>query len=426
MEEIKNSFITNVNILASISPTLENIGKNIVELKNISENNDTYNKIIILEDGILAIKNNISNLINITNSLNVINQVQSKLTDIEYMSKSMKEFNYKFDSASNLVSTFRTELDKFFMESPEIKKMYDEIILKNNSINKNVLIASSSATTVQSAVATVIAAQKVIEEKYEVYKNAITFKSSIEAIALNIEEIKDAISITNKNKSDTNANVQQTTEDKATIKIYKDETLANRNATLTYRDSTFKAISQVEAVVNQINQQTSTNSKLAFQVHSIATRLNIEFSKVITSIKNIQEEKENELNIFAENLTEKLNLEIANAKTVVSKDVVTSQKIVSEISQSLSLLSDSKNRENKNEIRFKNSELVSLLAVSKMMIENKLISDASQNQILEFETKLKGYEHEKIKSLLDKMTNNKRVELLVAKGLLTDIKLQNL
>jgi hypothetical protein len=61
-----------------------------------------------------------------------------------------------------------------------------------------------------------------------------------------------------------------------------------------------------------------------------------------------------------------------------------------------------------------------------MMIENKLISDASQNQILEFETKLKGYEHEKIKSLLDKMTNNKRVELLVAKGLLTDIKLQNL
>jgi hypothetical protein len=56
MEEIKNSFITNVNILASISPTLENIGKNIVELKNISENNDTYNKIIILEDGILAIK----------------------------------------------------------------------------------------------------------------------------------------------------------------------------------------------------------------------------------------------------------------------------------------------------------------------------------------------------------------------------------
>jgi len=426
MEEIKNSFITNVNILASISPTLENIGKNIVELKNISANNDTYDKIILLEDGILAIKNNISNLVNITNSLNVINQVQSKLTDIEYMSKAMKEFNYKFDSASNLVSNFRTELDKFFMESPEIKKMYDEIILKNNSINKNALYASQSATSVQSAVATVIAAQKVIEEKYEVYKNAITFKSSIEAIALNIEEIKDAISITNKNKSDTNANVLQTTEDKAIIKIYKDETLANRNQTLTYRDSTFKAISQVEAVVNQINQQTSTNSKLAFQVHSIATRLNIEFSKVITSIKNIQEEKENELNIFADNLTEKLNLEIANAKTVVSKDVVTSQKIVSEITQSLSLLSDSKNRENKNEIRFKNSELISLLAVSKMMIENKLISDASQNQILEFETKLKGYEHEKIKSLLDKITNNKRVELLVAKGLLTDIKLQNL
>lgn len=426
MEEIKNSFITNVNILASISPTLENIGENIVELKNISENNDTYNKIIILEDGILAIKNNISNLISVRNSLDTINQIQSKLTDIEYISKSMKEFDYKLNTTSNLISTFRVEIDKFFMESPEIKKMYDEIILKINFINKNVLYASQSATTVQSAVATVIAAQKVIEEKYEVYKNAITFKSSIEAIALNIEEIKDAISITNKNKSDTNANVQQTTEDKATIKIYKDETLANRNATLTYRDSTFKAISQVEAVVNQINQQTSTNSKLAFQVHSIATRLNIEFSKVITSIKNIQEEKENELNIFAENLTEKLNLEIANAKTIVSKDVVTSQKIVSEISQSLSLLSDSKNRENKNEIRFKNSELVSLLAVSKMMIENKLISDASQNQILEFETKLKGYEHDKIKSLLDKMTNNKRVELLVAKGLLTDIKLQNL
>ena len=195
---------------------------------------------------------------------------------------------------------------------------------------------------------------------------------------------------------------------------------------MTLRDATIKASNDAKEIANQINRQSTSNAKLAFSVHSIATRLSIEFSNLIVAIKKMQEEKEAELNLFAENLTQNLTLEIANAKTIVSKDVVTSQKIVSEISESLSLLTDAKHRENKNEIRFKNSELISLLAVSKMMIENKVISEDATNQILEFENKLKGYEHEKIKNLLNSFTVNKRVELLVAKGLLTDIKLQTL
>lgn len=66
------------------------------------------------------------------------------------------------------------------------------------------------------------------------------------------------------------------------------------------------------------------------------------------------------------------------------------------------------NIENKNEIRFKNSELVSLLAVSKMMIENKIISEDTKNQILEFEIKLKENDHEKIKNLLNSFTTNQK------------------
>lgn len=420
------SFIENVNALANIQDILQSINQNIQEIKSVSSNDLSIKKVASLENSISTIKDNIDTLININSSLSKIAKVESKLSEIENANKNISTFTINFQKAESLVSRLRNEIDEIFVLNPQIKSIYEDVIVKNTNINKNILIAQQSSTSASSSAAVAVAAKNAIEEKYGVYQTAITFKSSIEALALNIQEIKDAITITSQNKNTTAQNAQITTSDKNLVKQYKDEVVEHRNVSLTLRDATIKASNEAKEIANQINRQSASNSKLAFTVHSVATRLSIEFSNLIVAVKKMQEEKEIELDLFAENLTQNLNLEIANAKSIVAKDVVTSQKIVSEISANLSLLTEAKHRENKNEIRFKNSELVSLLAVSKMMMENKIISDNTANQILEFENKLKGYEHEKIKNLLNSLTADKRVELLVAKGLLTDIKLQTL
>lgn len=420
------SFIANVNALANIQEVLQSINQNIQEIKSVESNDLAIKKVASLESSISIIKNNIDTLVNISSSLAKIAVVESKLSEIENANKNISTFTVNFQKAESLVSRLRKEIDEIFVLNPQIRSIYEDVVTKNANINKNILIAQQSSTSASSSAAVAVAAKNAIEEKYEVYQTAITFKSSIEALALNIQEIKDAIAITSVNKDATAQNAQITNSDKNLVKQYKDEVAEHRNVSLTLRDATIKVSNEAKEIANQIDRQSASNSKLAFTVHSLATRLSIEFSNLIVAVKKMQEEKETELNLFAQNLTQNLTLEIANAKTIVSKDVVTSQKIVSEISESLSLLTDAKHRENKNEIRFKNSELVSLLAVSKMMVENKIISVNAQSQILEFENKLKGYEHEKIKNLLDSLTVNKRIEVLVAKGLLTDIKLQNL
>lgn len=419
-------FIENVNALVNIQDILQSIKQNIEEIKNVESNDLAIKKVASLENSISTIKDNIDTLVNINSSLSKIAEVESKLSEIENANKNISTFTINFQKAESLVSRLRNEIDEIFVLNPQIKSIYEDVVTKNANINKNILIAQQSSTSASSSAAVAVAAKNAIEEKYEVYQIAITFKSSIEALALNIQEIKDAITITSQNKNTTAQNAQITTSDKNLVKQYKDEVVENRNVSLTLRDATIKASNDAKEIANQINRQSASNAKLAFTVHNVATRLSIEFSNLIVAVKKMQEEKEIELDLFAENLTQNLNLEIANAKSIVSKDVVTSQKIVSEISANLSLLTEAKHRENKNEIRFKNSELVSLLAVSKMMMENKIISDNTANQILEFENKLKGYEHEKIKNLLNSLTADKRVELLVAKGLLTDIKLQTL
>lgn len=419
-------FIENVNALVNIQDILQSIKQNIEEIKNVESNDLAIKKVASLENSILTIKDNIDTLVNINSSLSKIAEVESKLSEIENANKNISTFTINFQKAESLVSRLRNEIDEIFVLNPQIKSIYEDVVTKNANINKNILIAQQSSTSASSSAAVAVAAKNAIEEKYEVYQIAITFKSSIEALALNIQEIKDAITITSQNKNTTAQNAQITTSDKNLVKQYKDEVVENRNVSLTLRDATIKASNDAKEIANQINRQSTSNAKLAFTVHNVATRLSIEFSNLIVAVKKMQEEKEFELDLFAENLTQNLNLEIANAKSIVAKDVVTSQKIVSEISANLSLLTEAKHRENKNEIRFKNSELVSLLAVSKMMLENKIISDNTANQILEFENKLKGYEHEKIKNLLNSLTADKRVELLVAKGLLTDIKLQTL
>lgn len=461
-----NSFIANVNTLAGMENILAELSANIQTFKKLESNELGINKVVELETGIITIRDNISKLILVANANNELLGIANKLDDLLQVNTNINDFFFEYEEAKVLVGKFRVEIDKIFTISPEIKAIYESINLKHTDINKNVLKAIASASSASSSAGVAVAAKNAIEEKYQVYLDAtqiedevidvasikneiievknnlvkivavfnklsevstiVQMKTSIENLAANIQEIKDAITITTDAKNVTNQNVATTTQDKTLVKQYKDETLNNRNITLNLKDATVKAVSDMTSIVNQINRQTSSNNKIAFQVHSIATRLSIEFSQVITNIKMIQEEKELELNLFAENLTQNLTLEIANAKTIVSKDVITSQKIVSEISESLFLLTDAKHRENKNEIRFKNSELVSLLAVSKMMIENKVISENATNQILEFEIKLKENDHEKIKNLLNSLTVNKRVELLVAKGLLTDIKLQNL
>lgn len=463
---MENSFIANVNNLSGILNVLESLNANIQTFKKIESNEVGIGKVVQLETGIIAIRDNISKLILVANANNQLLNIANKLDDLLQVNTNTNDFFFEYDQAKVLVGKFRVEIDKIFTISPEIKAIYESINLKHIDINKNVLKATTSALNASASAGVAVAAKNAIEGKYQVYLDAtqiedevvdvaaikneivevknnlvkivtvfnklsevstiVGMKTSIENLAANIQEIKDAIAITTNAKNVTNQNATTTTQDKNLVKQYKDETLNNRNITLNLKDATVKAVSDMTSIVNQINRQTSSNNKIAFQVHSIATRLSIEFSSVIASIKKIQEEKELELNLFAQNLTQNLTLEIANAKTIVSKDVVTSQKIVSEISESLSLLTDAKHRENKNEIRFKNSELVSLLAVSKMMVENKIISVNAQSQILEFENKLKGYEHEKIKNILDSLTVNKRIEVLVAKGLLTDIKLQNL
>lgn len=461
-----NDFLENVNTLAGMQNILAELSANIQTFKKLESNELGINKVVELETGIITIRDNISKLILVANANNELLGIANKLDDLLQVNTNTNDFFFEYEQAKVLVGKFRVEIDKIFTISPEIKAIYESINLKHTDINKNVLKATMSASSASVSAGVAVAAKNAIEEKYQVYLDAIQIedevvdvasikneiievknnlvkivavfnklsevstivqmKTSIENLAANIQEIKDAISITTDAKNVTNQNVATTTQDKNLVKQYKDETLNNRNITLNLKDATEKAVSDMTSIVNQINRQTSSNNKIAFQVHSIATRLSIEFSQVITNIKMIQEEKELELNLFAENLTQNLTLEIANAKTIVSKDVITSQKIVYEISESLSLLTDAKHRENKNEIRFKNSELVSLLAVSKMMIENKVISENATNQILEFEIKLKENDHEKIKNLLNSLTVNKRVELLVAKGLLTDIKLQNL
>lgn len=460
------SFISNVNALAEIIDSLNNINLNISFIKSANTNEPAIKKVVELEDDILHIKNNSSMLLLISNSMTKLNAISNSLDEIEKVNDNYDDFFVKYDEASRLVGKFRIQLDEFFSAFPEIQTMYQDIVLKNENINKNILKSFANASSSSTNAGVALAAKNAIEEKYQVYLEATTiedevvavasikneivalkndlskivtvfenranintlvgFKNSIIDLANNIQDIKDAIAITTDAKNVTNQNVQITTADKNTIKQYKDETLNNRNITLNLKDLAVKTLADMTPIVNQINRQTSSNNKLAFQVHSIATRLSIEFSSVIAAIKKIQEEKELELDLFAENLTNNLALEIANAKTIVSKDVVTSQKIVSEISESLSLLTDAKHRENKNEIRFKNSELISLLAISKMMIENKVIDENTQNQILEFEIKLKEKEHETIKSILNNFTTNQRIEVLVAKSLLTDIKLQTL
>lgn len=461
-----SSFIANVNTLAGMENILAELSANIQIFKKLESNELGINKVVELETGIITIRDNISKLILVANANNELLGIANKLDDLLQVNTNTNDFFFEYGEAKVLVGKFRVEIDKIFTISPEIKAIYESINLKHTDINKNVLKAITSASSASSSAGVAVAAKNAIEEKYQVYLDAtqiedevvavasikneivevknnlvkfvavfnklsevstiVAMKSSIENLAANIQEIKDAIAITTDAKNVTNQNVTITTQHKNLAKQYKDETLNNRNITLNLKDATVKAVSDMTSIVNQINRQTSSNNKIAFQVHSIATRLSIEFSKVVTSIKNIQEEKEKELDLFAFNLTEKLNLEITNAKTIVSKDVITSQKIVSGISDSLSLLTDAKHRENKNELRFKNSELISLLALSKMMVENKIITEAAENQILQFEIKLKENDHEKIKNLLNSLTVNKRVELLVAKGLLTDIKLQNL
>lgn len=460
------SFISNVNILVGMQNILESLNTNIQTFKNIESNELGIGKVVELETGIICIRDNISKLILVANANNELLGIANKLDDLLQVNTKTDDFFFEYSEAKSLVAKFRVEIDEIFTLNPQIKSIYESINVKHIDINKNVLKAINSASTASTSAGVAVAAKNVIEEKYQVYETAtsienevvivasikneiialkndllkiiavfnklgnidtvVSFKTSIENLAANVQEIKDAITITTQNKNTTAQNVLTTTSDKNLVKQYKDEVVEHRNISLTLRDATIKASNDAKEIANQINRQSTSNAKLAFSVHSIATRLSIEFSNLIVAIKKMQEEKEAELNLFAENLTQNLTLEIANAKTIVSKDVVTSQKIVSEISESLSLLTDAKHRENKNEIRFKNSELISLLAVSKMMIENKVISEDATNQILEFENKLKGYEHEKIKNLLNSFTVNKRVELLVAKSLLTDIKLQTL
>lgn len=463
---MENSFISNVNILAGMRNILTELNSNIQTFKNIESNELGIGKVVELETGIISIRDNISKLILVANANNELLGIANKLDDLLQVNTNTDNFFLNYSEAKTLVSKFRVEIDEIFTLNPQIKSIYQEINLKNQNINKNILIAQQSSLSASTSAGVAVAAKNAIEEKYQVYETAtsiedevvvvasikdeiialkndllkiiavfnklgnidtvVSFKNSIENLALNIQEIKDAITITTQNKNTTSQNVSITTQDKNLVKQYKDEVVENRNVSLTLRDATIKASNDAKEIANQINRQSTSNSKLAFTVHSVATRLSIEFSNLIIAVKKMQEEKEIELDLFAENLTQNLNLEIANAKSIVAKDVVTSQKIVSEISANLSLLTEAKHRENKNEIRFKNSELVSLLAVSKMMLENKIISDNTANQILEFENKLKGYEHEKIKNLLNSLTADKRVELLVAKGLLTDIKLQTL
>lgn len=461
-----NSFIANVNTLAGMENILAELSANIQTFKKLESNELGINKIVELETGIITIRDNISKLILVANANNELLGIANKLDELLQINDNSNNFFLKYDEAKALVGKFRVEIDKIFTISPEIKAIYESINLKHTDINKNVLKATMSASSASVSAGVAVAAKNAIEEKYQVYLDAtqienevvdvasikneivevknnlvkivavfnklpevstiVGMKTSIENLAANIQEIKDAITITTDAKNVTNQNVLTTTQDKNLVKQYKDETLNNRNATLNLKDATVKAVSDMTSIVNQINRQTTSNNKLAFQVHSIATRLSIEYSNAIVSLKKMLEDKENEIILFSDNLATNLTLEIANAKTIVSKDVVTSQKIVSEISGSLSLLTEAKHRENKNEIRFKSSELVSLLAVTKMILENRVISDDAANQITQFEIKLKEKDHEKIKTSLNMFTVEQRVELLVAKGLLTDIKLQTL
>lgn len=463
---MENSFISNVNILAGITEVLQNIHTNIQSIKNVEGKSISIDKIVSLENQLNSIYINTSDLLLISDSITKLINVSNSLNEIEQVNDNYDDFFFKYDEARNLLGKFRVELDSFFSSFPEVQNMYDEIIVKNENINKNILLASQSAVSASTSAGVAVAAKVAIEDKYEVYLDAtqisdevvivagvkneivalkndlikiisvfnklgnidtvVSFQSTIENLAANIQDIKDAITITTDAKNVTNQNAQTTTSDKNLAKQYKDESLSYRNTTLNLKDETVKAVSDMTSIANQINRQTASNSKLAFAVHAISTNLSIEYSNTIVSLKEMLEDKEIELNIFAKDLTQSITFEIANAKTIVSRDVQTSQKIVSDISRDLSLLLEAKHRENKNEIRFKNSELVSLLAVSKMMIENKIISEDAKNQILEFEIKLKENDHEKIKNLLNSFTTNQRVELLVAKSLLTDIKLQTL
>lgn len=463
---MENSFIANVNILAGMQNILESLNTNIQTFKKLESNELGINKVVELEAGIISIRDNISKLILVANANNQLLGIANNLDELLQINSNSNNFFLKYDEAKALVGKFRVEIDKIFTLSPEIKTIFETINLKHNDINKNILIAQQGSLSASSSAAASIAAKNAVDAKYSVYltateienevvdvaaiKNEIVevknnlvkivtvfnklsevstivgMKTSIENLAANIQEIKDAITITTDAKNVTNQNVLTTTQDKNLVKQYKDETLNNRNATLNLKDATVKAVSDMTSIVNQINRQTTSNNKLAFQVHSIATRLSIEYSNAIVSLKKMLEDKENEIILFSDNLATNLTLEIANAKTIVSKDVVTSQKIVSEISGSLSLLTEAKHRENKNEIRFKSSELVSLLAVTKIILENRVISDDAANQITQFEIKLKEKDHEKIKTSLNMFTVEQRVELLVAKGLLTDIKLQTL
>ena len=563
---MENGFISNVNILAGITEVLQNIHTNIETIKNVEDKSISIDKIVSLENQLNSIYINTSDLLLISDSITKLINVSNSLNEIEQVNDNYDDFFFKYDEARNLLGKFRVELDSFFSSFPEVQNMYDEIVLKNESINKNILLATQSAVSASTSAGVAVAAKVAIEDKYEVYLDAtqisdevvivagvkneivalendltkiisvfnklgnidtvVSFQSTIENLAANIQDIKDAITITTDAKNVTNQNAQSTTSDKNLAKQYKDESLSYRNTTLNLKDETVKAVSDMTSIVNQINRQTASNSKLAFAVHAISTNLSIEYSNTIVSLKEMLEDKEIELNIFAKDLTQSITFEIANAKTIVSRDVQTSQKIVSDISRDLSLLleakhrenkneirfnnselvslisvaknmfnnkiihedatdikndvntsillakeditdfknvtledielakkdalnlidadvqtsqeivsqisdslhllTEAKHRENKNEIRFKNSELVSLLAVSKIMIENKIISEDAKNQILEFEIKLKENDHEKIKNLLNSFTTNQRVELLVAKSLLTDIKLQTL
>lgn len=416
------SFIANVNIIRQHLAGLIEIRDSLDGLKKISTNISGLEKIGASIDVIDAINENLNSLSLISGSIEDVLRISTNISEIKTVSSKYSEIKSNYEYVRSATGTLRKELDKFFSRDEALQELYTDVASKSSKINKNLLAIQGVEQEVSAIAGVAVSAKNVIEEKYEVYKTAITFKSAIENVSQRIDEIITAVDA----KEVSEQNALTTTQNRLLVEQYKNSVQENKEYSQVLYDKSSKLFFDAQSLDSKVARQTKTNEKLAFTVHNIATKLNIELSQILATIKLLEEEYRDEMYLFSDNLQRELTLEIAEAKTVVAKDVVTSQKIVSEIKENLSLLTDAKHRENKNEIRFQGSELKSLIAVSEMSIENKITKGEIETKTIEYEIKLKGYEHEQNKSMIRLMSNDRRIELLTAKDILTDMKIKNL
>lgn len=182
------SFIANVNLIAEHLAGLRELRDSLDELKKISTNISGLEKIGMNIDKLVGLDNNLPAVMALGNSLDKLIELYENLADIQTVTQKYDSIKSNYTEIKKIESTLKDGLANFTTNNKDIQDIHQDVVLKNQTIEQYLLSIQNKDIEVSNIAAIALAAQKAIDEKYDVYAQMMQYKNELLVIASKIEQ----------------------------------------------------------------------------------------------------------------------------------------------------------------------------------------------------------------------------------------------